>query len=790
MLRRAALAALTAALLAAAPALVAPASASTVIPTAAPVPGVDVSSYPKVVIVVGAVGSVTSSFRTDADSIYATAIKYTPNVIKVYSPNATWDAVKAAATGASILVYLGHGYGYPSPYKPVLTTSVQDGMGLNQYANDGDSDLKYYGESVVSSQLRLAKNALVILDHACYSAGSSESGMAEPTIPVAKQRVDNFASGFLRAGARAVMADAADGNVIAMIQSVFTTHQAIGDAWHNQYFANHHDIVWQPLRNPAYTADMDPDTLTTGFHRSLVGDFAMTTDEIVAGASAQHTNIAPSALVAPGAASVGSVAVDLSSDSALSAPTGASLTAGTTVRVTQLSGAAADVATLDGKTTGWVDGAGLIPRDSTSPVLWSMDGATTISPNFDGDHDSLNLVGWFSEPVTWSATISDPSSNVLKTITGTGDSAALTWVAVSNGTPAAAGDYGWAIHATDAWGNPALDTSGVFHVVTLPTPQTGVLSFGPTTTLTKSSTLTYNLTFAGPVTGLVAANFTVTGSAAACVVNAPTGSGATWTVTIGSCGSGWVTLQLEPGTVSDGSTTGPVGLIAARSVLIDRVAPTASQPTATVMTGTTMSGSTLPGIAVWTGTDTGGSGLAGYDLARSVDGSAFVVVATGLTGSSWSTSFASGHHYRFEVRARDRAGNVGAWVAGPTVYPAIVQQTTTAATWSGTWTTISSISYSGGSARQSGETGASMSYTFTGRSIGLVLTRCVSCGQVSVYVDGTYLRTIDSYASATGYRYVPYGVRFSTTGTHVLKLVVVGTAGRPTVSIDAFEVIG
>ena len=49
------------------------------------------------------------------------AIKYTPNVVKVYSPNATWDAVKAAAQGASIFIYLGHGYGFPSPYKPITT---------------------------------------------------------------------------------------------------------------------------------------------------------------------------------------------------------------------------------------------------------------------------------------------------------------------------------------------------------------------------------------------------------------------------------------------------------------------------------------------------------------------------------------------------------------------------------------------------------------------------------------------------------------------------------------------
>ena len=75
-------------------------------------------SNAKVVIVVGAVESNTTSYRAKGDAIYAEAIKYTPNVTKIYSPNATWAVVKAAAQGANIFVYAGHGYGFPSPYRP------------------------------------------------------------------------------------------------------------------------------------------------------------------------------------------------------------------------------------------------------------------------------------------------------------------------------------------------------------------------------------------------------------------------------------------------------------------------------------------------------------------------------------------------------------------------------------------------------------------------------------------------------------------------------------------------
>ena len=69
-----------------------------------------------VVIIVGATHSATDRYRDVGDAAYAEARKYTSNVVKVYSPNATWAKVKAAAVGASIVVYMGHGNGWPSPY--------------------------------------------------------------------------------------------------------------------------------------------------------------------------------------------------------------------------------------------------------------------------------------------------------------------------------------------------------------------------------------------------------------------------------------------------------------------------------------------------------------------------------------------------------------------------------------------------------------------------------------------------------------------------------------------------
>jgi len=795
MLRRAALAFLSAALLALGPALALPALAGRAAPPAAANPADAVVGGPKVVIVVGAVETGTSAFRSDADTIAAEALKYTANVVKVYSPNATWAAVSAAAQGASIFIYLGHGYGFPSPYKTILTPSVHDGMGLNEFANQGDSDKKYYGESYIAGGVRLAKDAVVILNHLCYAAGSGEAGAPEPTLSVAKQRVDNFASGFLRAGASAVMADSGTYNVLAMIDGIFTSHQSLRAVWDGMWGAHGHDIAWTPLRNPAFTAVMDPDTATTGYDRSIVGDFAVQTDDVVAGASASPTNLDPTTLQAPGAASVGAAALPVYTDSALTTPSGATLPSGTKLRIGEVvaaagpTPAAASVGTFDAATSGWVASTGLVPRDSVSPQLWAIDGETHLTPNFDGDADALNLVARFSEPVTWTATISDPGGTAVKTLIGSGDSAVIGWLPLVGSVPVADGTYSWAIHATDAWGNAPLDATGPVTVTVTPPPPTAVLAFGPSTWMTNAATLTYGLTFAGPVTGLMANDFTVTGTATGCVAGAPVGSGATWTVPVGSCGTGWVNLQLEPGAVSNGTTLGPAGLIAAHSVIVDRSRPTTSTPKAWVRWNVTLVGAGVQASLSWTAADTGSAGLRDYDVARSLDGGAFVLIATGLTTPSLGVRLSSGHSYRFEVRAHDRANNTGYWVAGVTLHPAIVQQTSTSISWVGSWTTTSSTAYSGGSARYSRAAGASLTYAFSGRGIGVTFGRGPTRGQIKAYIDGVYVSTIDTYAATSSFGWVGFARNFSAYGSHTIKLVVVGTAGRPTVVVDAFEVL-
>jgi putative cell wall-binding protein len=233
------------------------------------VPGGPTAGSAKVVIIVGATHSSTSHYRDIADSVYAEAIQYSSNVTKIYSPNATWAVVKPALQGANIVVYLGHGNGWPSPYTYDPAYTTKDGLGLNATANAGDSNTKYYGEPYLANEINLAPNAVVLLNHLCYASGNSEPGYADPTLSVAKQRVDNYGAGFIKAGAGAVIAEG-HGSVNGMLRDLFTTNQSVLDLWRNQNDYNGNELSFASSRSSGFSAYMDPESASTGFYRSLV----------------------------------------------------------------------------------------------------------------------------------------------------------------------------------------------------------------------------------------------------------------------------------------------------------------------------------------------------------------------------------------------------------------------------------------------------------------------------------------------------------------------------------------
>jgi hypothetical protein len=187
---------------------------ATVATVAAPLAAHGSVTPPKVVIIVGPTGSGTANNRSQGDEIAAAATALGATVVKVYSPNATWSKVKAAVNGAKIIVYLGHGNGYPNPYSSSYYPDRVDGWGLNRTTTNGDSDnwsttMVYCGEKALLGTLTSsdglaqrtycsggpitpAAGFVMIYSNACYAPGANEPQNPDATASEALKHVSYY----------------------------------------------------------------------------------------------------------------------------------------------------------------------------------------------------------------------------------------------------------------------------------------------------------------------------------------------------------------------------------------------------------------------------------------------------------------------------------------------------------------------------------------------------------------------------------------------------------------------
>jgi subtilisin len=226
---------------------------------------------------------------------------------------------------------------------------------------------------------------------------------------------------------------------------------------------------------------------------------------------------------------------------------------------------------------------------------------------------------------------------------------------------------------------------------------------------------------------------------------------------------------------------------ATASVIVGADLPTASPPTTTPRTKTTISSTSLPARISWAAATDPTSPIAGYDLQRSVNGGAWTAVAsTAATVLSIATTHTFGARYQYRVRARDAAGNWGAWATGPFTTGGLVQDRSTAVVYSGTWTKSLYSLASGGSTTYAKAEGAKARLTFSGRGVAIVAPVGPTRGSAAVYLDGVYKGTISFRASSGKSRMVMYATSFATLATHTITLRVSGT-GR--VDLDAFVIL-
>ncbi len=183
----------------------------------------------KVAIIVGPVGTLTSTYRSYANEVATAATAAGATVTKAYSPSATWTNVKNAVNGANVIVYFGHGNGYPNPYGSNELTDRSNGWGLNTKTTNGDADswsagtLVYCGERALLGTLTSSDDAArrtycggtandgitpapgftMVYAQAHYAPGFGERYTLETpltTLSEAQQRVRHYSTPILRLG--------------------------------------------------------------------------------------------------------------------------------------------------------------------------------------------------------------------------------------------------------------------------------------------------------------------------------------------------------------------------------------------------------------------------------------------------------------------------------------------------------------------------------------------------------------------------------------------------------------
>ena len=207
------------------------------------------------------------------------------------------------------------------------------------------------------------------------------------------------------------------------------------------------------------------------------------------------------------------------------------------------------------------------------------------------------------------------------------------------------------------------------------------------------------------------------------------------------------------------------------SVYSDPTAPSfTSYPSARLRTGSMLS--SVPVRLQWSAADRGGL--------RSVSLTRPSVITLGTATHTWAGTIRPGRPVTWTVQAADRAGNTRS--ASTTRTAVLLSETGARRT--GNWGTLSNSAFLGGSALRATAAGAGLSWTFTGTSASLAVSRTASSGRVKVYVDGAYSGVLDLRSTRTLNRQAVWARAWSGSGQHTVAVVAEGSTGRPGVILD------
>lgn len=161
----------------------------------------------KAVFVVGPVEEMTKAYIQKAEKVAVYLRKLGANVYTFYTPHDKWEDIVKASNSAHIFYYTGHGTTCGENGKP-------GGLCLS-------NDVFIYSKTI-SQSLKLHKNALVIFNSACLSAGRSADDEKDIGVKEAFRRVSDYSQPFLKLGAGAYYANNYDDAIVPFLESFFS----------------------------------------------------------------------------------------------------------------------------------------------------------------------------------------------------------------------------------------------------------------------------------------------------------------------------------------------------------------------------------------------------------------------------------------------------------------------------------------------------------------------------------------------------------------------------------------
>jgi len=280
------------------------------------------------------------------------------------------------------------------------------------------------------------------------------------------------------------------------------------------------------------------------------------------------------------------------------------------------------------------------------------------------------------------------------------------------------------------------------------------------------------------------------------LTNTSSGTSASWActspLTVGALTSGTWKLSVTP---TLDSVTGVASTV---TWTVDHTPPTATAPTAsaTGVLGVTFSEPVLgAGSLSWIDTVTAAV-VPGLLSCKKATAAVACNSAGGVTAATLtpSTPLIPGARYSVAVgyapnTVTDLAGTPLNPVTLTTRAPLVVEETSLPAV--PAWRKVTTTSASGGSYAVARLGGATLSYTFTGTSATWYAVRGPSFGWADVYVDNVWKKSVNTYATSTGYNVLGYSVSGLPNAKHTLMVKVRGTKGSTSaldtlVAVDRF----